>query len=119
MQKQTPGPWQWVNLGGQWHLCRCDNVRTVVMTTVVEKRHWDGDSPETVVLAVRDEGGRLVPLTPDHPDARLIVAAPDLAEGLEMAIRWLRRLEQEHPGCLNGDAISKHLQSRLGRAKGG
>lgn len=31
---------------------------------------------------------------------------------LDNAIRWLRRLEGEYPGCLNQDAIEKHLESR-------
>lgn len=36
-----------------------------------------------------------------------------LQESLKTAIRWLRRLEQEYPKCLNEDAITKHLESSL------
>ena len=51
--------------------------------------------------------------------ARTVAAgsvAKELFEGLETAIRWLRRLEREYPGCLNDDAIDKHLQRRLALA---
>lgn len=33
----------------------------------------------------------------------------ELMEKLERAIKWLRRLEKDYPGCLNDDAIEKHL----------
>jgi hypothetical protein len=36
-----------------------------------------------------------------------------LIEMVETAIRWLRRLEREYPGCLNADAIEKHLERPL------
>ena len=32
-------------------------------------------------------------------------------EKLATAIRWLRRLEKQYPGCINADAIEKHLES--------
>ena len=33
----------------------------------------------------------------------------DADKRLATAVRWLRRLEREHPGCLNPGAIEKHL----------
>ncbi len=36
-----------------------------------------------------------------------------LRETLQRAIKWLRRIEAEYPGCLNDDAISRHLESAL------
>ena len=41
-----------------------------------------------------------------------------LVAALALAIQWLRRLEQTHPGCLNDDAIAKHLLPVLVSAKG-
>lgn len=54
-------------------------------------------------------------------NANLIVLAvnthADLVAALETAVRWLKRLEQEHPGCLNDDAIDKHLMPALEKVK--
>lgn len=36
-----------------------------------------------------------------------------ILSSLETAIRWLRRLEKEYPGCLNDSAIDKHLTPAL------
>lgn len=35
----------------------------------------------------------------------------DLQERLATAVRWLRRLEAEYPGCLNEGAIERHITS--------
>lgn len=43
---------------------------------------------------------------------------PELVESLERAVRWLRRLEGEYPGCLNPDAIEKHLMPAITKAIG-
>ena len=50
-------------------------------------------------------------------DAKLLAEAPALLSALETSIRWLRRLEKEHPGCLNEDAIDKHLMKVIDRIK--
>lgn len=34
-----------------------------------------------------------------------------LFDRLNKAIHWLRRLEEEYPGCINKDAIAKHLEN--------
>lgn len=52
---------------------------------------------------------------PDY-DGGEVVRAEDYdrtREALETAVQWLRRLEKEHPGCLNDDAIDKHLMPSL------
>lgn len=53
-------------------------------------------------------------------DAAFIVQAcnahDDLVEALETAIRWLRNQENQYPGCLNEDAISKRLEPALKKA---
>ncbi len=52
-----------------------------------------------------------------HIVVRAVNAHADLLAALETAVRWLRRLEVEYPGCLNEDAIGKHLTPVLVRAK--
>lgn len=42
-------------------------------------------------------------------EAESVKKAFEAQEKLKTAIRWLRRLEKEFPGCLNEDAIDKHL----------
>jgi hypothetical protein len=41
-------------------------------------------------LATRDNDGRLCNLSPDHPNARLIAAAPDLLDALKRARDTIR-----------------------------
>ena len=50
--------------------------------------------------------------------AKAMNSHSELINALETAIRWLRRLEDGYPGCLNDDAIAKHLQPALDKAKG-
>lgn len=46
-----------------------------------------------------------VKVCPDHP-------MREVEERLTTAIRWLRRIEVEHPGSINEDAIDKHLEGK-------
>ena len=49
---------------------------------------------------------------------KLDVKVAELLEALERATQWLRRLEKEYPKCLNDDAIEKHLEPVISKAKG-
>ena len=64
--KQTPGPWGWQLFGKEWCLVGQHTMRPIVLA--VRK-----GCPTSLV------DGLLVRLDPQHPDAKLIASAPDLA----------------------------------------
>lgn len=67
MSKQIiAGPWAWRNFGGTWGLYGDHGPRDVVLVS----------SPRGIVA--RDADGILESITPQHPMAMLIAAAPEL-----------------------------------------
>jgi len=87
-RKRTPGPWRWRRIGGEMHLVRDFGARDVVLTRIGVCKPERGGARS--VLGVGEGSPRvLVPLTPDHPDAALIEAAPDLLEACAEGLRCL------------------------------
>jgi hypothetical protein len=69
----TKGPLAWQKFGDRWCLTGQYGMRPIVFSCGPR-----GD------LMLRDAAkDRLIPFSPDHPDARLWVAAPDLLEALK------------------------------------
>jgi hypothetical protein len=86
----TQGPWCWRRDGGGHVLTTEAGGALVVLGTL----GGDADAPR--VLAARLDGpARLVPLTPEHPDARLIRAAPLLLAACQEALAFFAELELE------------------------
>lgn len=67
MATHTPGPWRWLN----------------AITLISDKGRKHAVLTSDDVLQTTDEHGLLVKLTPSHPNARLMAAAPDLLEALK------------------------------------
>ncbi len=71
-REHTPGTWEWSNATGEWMLVTPDRGRLVVLDFV--RKGMQGAAPR-----VRDiDRCLMLDFDPDHPDARLIAAAPDL-----------------------------------------
>lgn len=83
----TPGPWKWYDFGGELILHSAEHGRPVVLRAGMDNSLGGWDPPGRTMLYARNDEGRLVPLTPDHPDARLIAAAPDLLAALQMLLK--------------------------------
>lgn len=79
-QQHTPGPWKWSNLHTPWNdwaLMACDADGTFILDSLQGTR-------------VRGEHSML-PLDPDHPDARLIAAGLGIARGaydMPFVVQW-------------------------------
>lgn len=88
----TKGPWVWTNrMGGEWMLMADHGCRPVVMDFV--RRGMNRAQPR---FGIRSDnmGGIMKPVEklpdfPNHPDALLIQAAPDLYEAALDALKWL------------------------------
>lgn len=95
MLGHTPRPWQWAACGNPWFLWGAHGRRPVVL------------DQHSGTLRLRSREGLMVPFYAEHPDARLIEAAPDLLDAL-LAIGVLpdgwcccpsdRREDREHVG---------------------
>lgn len=80
----TPGPWTWIKDTDGYHLVTAHSGQLAVLTSALNASMGDWDAPSNSCLFGR-EGfpSQLVPMTPDHPDARLIAAAPNLLAALK------------------------------------
>ena len=79
MSKHTPGPWKWASMGQETVLWGEHGMRPIVLDFV--RKGMQGAAPR-----IR-KGGIMYPFEPEHPDARLIAAAPSLLSALE-AVEW-------------------------------
>lgn len=80
----THGPGVWIRDTGGYHLVTAHSGRLAVLTSAINPDKGDWEAPGVSCLFARvGDPTRLTTLTPDHPDARLIAAAPELLEILE------------------------------------
>jgi hypothetical protein len=69
-QRATPGPWRWLD---EATLVGDHGYRPVVLTPVRRS---------LPAMGTRGESGLIEPMSLDHPNARLIAAAPELLKAL-------------------------------------
>jgi|SRR4051794_37174610 hypothetical protein len=74
--KHTPGPLDWQRFGKEWCLTGQYGTRPIVLSV----------SGRGSLMLRNAERDLLVPFSPDHPDARLLRAGPDLLSALRDAL---------------------------------
>jgi len=75
----TKGPWAWQQFGHYHLLAAQHGMREIIIGSRAVK------GPQETYPAM-NKGGILAAITPDHPNARLIAAAPDLLSILKRLI---------------------------------
>ncbi len=101
-QRQSRGPWAWRKFGRHWSLVEDFGPRRVVLDAWLDNHQSDWDSPGCPMLVTCSSDGVLVPITPDHPAAKVIAAAPGLLEACRAALPILK--SHIHPDHFDGHA---------------
>lgn len=120
--KHTPGPWCWAMLGGSIMLMTPNRGRLIVLDAMGPDRLraakirfavWDGEERGRLGGILRD--AETLDLE-QHPDARLIAAAPDL---LEAAKGFLALRSEIFPEVRGADACAalEALEAAIAKAE--
>ena len=93
----SPGPWQWcLSADGSYYLG--DEDRSCLLQPIMTLHERIGRP----LLTVRHARGHFMPLTPDHPDAKLIEAAPALLDCLRLVAYSLGRYRTDPADFADG-----------------
>lgn len=84
--KHTPGPWAWQNFGNYRFLTAQHGMREIIIGSLAKEM-----PAETYPAMSNAETGRLEPVNPESPNAKLIAAAPDLLKALMELIDYIER----------------------------
>lgn len=111
LASHTPAPWYWhVDFAGRVSLRTPDRGNLIVMDFV--RRGMQDAAPRFARWLDMDEGGArgrmggiLEAFNAEHPDARLIAAAPLMFAALQAAQKRLEKIDDNSP-----DAVSVRMQ---------
>ena len=84
--KHTKAPWAWQKFGKNHFLTAQHGMREIILSGNKDK---GGASYPSM-----NKDGILQPIDPEHPNAKLIAAAPELLEALQKVRKWY-----EEKGC--------------------
>lgn len=79
--KITKGEWAWQKFGDKYNLTAQHGMREIILSASINE-----DKSLQPYLSM-NEDGILKPINPNHPNAKLIAAAPDLLEACIEALK--------------------------------
>lgn len=106
--KFTKGEWAWQKFGTQYLLTAQHGMREIIIGTVK-------DNENTMLHSVATNiEGRLQPITPDNPNAKLIASAPELLHIIMEADAWFSI--NTHPSANEIANFRRSLQEIIKKA---
>jgi hypothetical protein len=119
--KHTLGPWRWREYGGRIELVAPHSGTLLVMDFT--RKGWSGAQPRFAIRS--DSMGGIMRDASDmdfenHPDARLIAAAPDMLAALELVATGIHRDKKMNACSLSGGSAAVHaVEAAIAKATGG
>lgn len=112
----TKGPWRWSqDSHANWRLVTADRRQLLILGACAGPRGWGA----LTLVDRKNSPLNNMPLMasafdlPDHPDARLMAASPQLAEAAELALAWLQAEHGRHPIPGSCESLQDKLQDAL------
>ena len=89
--KHTKGEWAWQKFGEGYCLTAQHGMREIIIGANLLNSEDEGDRRTHVTM--NSPNGILESINPEHPNAKLIAAAPDLLEACKNALTLLSEIE--------------------------
>lgn len=97
--KHTPGPWAWQKFGEFNLLTAQHGMREIIIGSVKKEKSF-------ISYPAMNDHGILQPIDENHPNAKLIAAAPELLEALQNLVFTTEKLWNEFKPIKDSDIMN-------------